>query len=63
MEPVGIAFLLYPNLTQLDFAGPAQILSRLGEAPRRKPGPMNTELRGRVGRPIRAASLRLRVSA
>jgi cyclohexyl-isocyanide hydratase len=32
MEPVSVAFLLYPNLTQLDFTGPAQILSRLGNA-------------------------------
>jgi cyclohexyl-isocyanide hydratase len=30
MEPVSLAFLLYPNLTQLDFSGPAQFLSRLG---------------------------------
>ena len=32
MEPVSVAFLLYPNLTQLDMTGPAQVLSRLGEA-------------------------------
>jgi len=31
MEPVSVAFLLYPQVTQLDFTGPAQILSRLGE--------------------------------
>jgi cyclohexyl-isocyanide hydratase len=30
--PVSIAFLLYPNVTQLDFTGPAQVLSRLGNA-------------------------------
>jgi cyclohexyl-isocyanide hydratase len=29
-EPISIAFLLYPNLTQLDLTGPAQFLSRLG---------------------------------
>lgn len=27
-----IAFLLFPNLTQLDLTGPAQVLSRLGDA-------------------------------
>lgn len=30
LKPVSIAFLLYPNVTQLDLTGPAQILSRLG---------------------------------
>jgi cyclohexyl-isocyanide hydratase len=30
MEPVSVAFLLYPNVTQLDLTGPAQVLSRLG---------------------------------
>jgi cyclohexyl-isocyanide hydratase len=30
LEPISIAFLLYPNLTQLDLTGPAQVLSRLG---------------------------------
>jgi cyclohexyl-isocyanide hydratase len=30
LQPVSIAFLLYPNLTQLDLTGPAQVLSRLG---------------------------------
>jgi cyclohexyl-isocyanide hydratase len=30
LQPVSVAFLLYPNLTQLDLTGPAQILSRLG---------------------------------
>ncbi|MGZ8360167.1 MAG: DJ-1/PfpI family protein [Allosphingosinicella sp.] len=32
MEPVSVAFLLYPHVTQLDFTGPAQFLSRLGNA-------------------------------
>ena len=32
MQPLSIAFLVYPNVTQLDFTGPAQVLSRLGEA-------------------------------
>jgi cyclohexyl-isocyanide hydratase len=31
-QPLTIAFLLYPKVTQLDFTGPAQFLSRLGEA-------------------------------
>lgn len=31
MEPLRIAFLIYPGVTQLDFTGPAQILSRLGD--------------------------------
>ena len=31
MEPIKVAFLLFPNLTQLDLTGPAQVLSRLGE--------------------------------
>ena len=31
-DPFRIAFLLFPNVTQLDLTGPAQILSRLGEA-------------------------------
>ena len=30
-KPVSIAFLLYPDVTQLDLTGPAQFLSRLGE--------------------------------
>jgi cyclohexyl-isocyanide hydratase len=30
LQPVSIAFLLYPDVTQLDLTGPAQILSRLG---------------------------------
>jgi cyclohexyl-isocyanide hydratase len=29
--PVSIAFLLFPNVTQLDLTGPAQVLSRLGD--------------------------------
>lgn len=32
MEPVSVAFLVYPEVTQLDFTGPAQVLSRLGMA-------------------------------
>ncbi|MDV3458157.1 DJ-1/PfpI family protein [Sphingomonas sp. HF-S4] len=31
VAPLHIAFLLYPNLTQLDLTGPAQVLSRLGD--------------------------------
>ena len=31
-EPLSIAFLLFPNVTQLDLTGPAQVLSRLGNA-------------------------------
>lgn len=30
-EPLHIAFLLYPDVTQLDLTGPAQVLSRLGD--------------------------------
>jgi len=30
--PITIAFLLFPNVTQLDLTGPAQVLSRLGNA-------------------------------
>ena len=29
-DPLRLAFLLFPNVTQLDLTGPAQILSRLG---------------------------------
>jgi cyclohexyl-isocyanide hydratase len=29
-EPLRIVFLLFPNVTQLDLTGPAQVLSRLG---------------------------------
>lgn len=32
MEPVSVAFLLFPNVTQLDLTGPAQVLSRLGNS-------------------------------
>jgi len=31
-DPLTIAFLLFPNVTQLDLTGPAQVLSRLGNA-------------------------------
>ncbi len=31
-EPLQIAFLLFPGVTQLDLTGPAQVLSRLGDA-------------------------------
>src|SRR3569623_327222 len=30
--PLSIAFLLYPGMTQLDLTGPAQVLSRIGNA-------------------------------
>ncbi|MBA4040275.1 MAG: thiamine biosynthesis protein ThiJ [Sphingobium sp.] len=30
LSPIRVAFLLFPNVTQLDLTGPAQILSRLG---------------------------------
>jgi cyclohexyl-isocyanide hydratase len=32
MTDLSIAFLLFPNVTQLDLTGPAQVLSRLGRA-------------------------------
>lgn len=32
MTPISIAFLLFPGVTQLDLTGPAQVLSRLGNA-------------------------------
>ncbi|MBA3896239.1 MAG: DJ-1/PfpI family protein [Sphingomonadaceae bacterium] len=32
MEPVSVAFLVFPRITQLDLTGPAQVLSRLGKA-------------------------------
>ena len=32
MEPLRVVFLVYPNVTQLDLTGPAQVLSRIGEA-------------------------------
>ena len=31
-QPIHVAFLLFPNVTQLDLTGPAQVLSRLGNA-------------------------------
>ena len=30
LAPIAIAFLLYPDVTQLDLTGPAQVLSRIG---------------------------------
>ena len=30
LSPIRVAFLLFPNVTQLDLTGPAQVLSRLG---------------------------------
>ena len=30
LSPIHVAFLVYPNVTQLDLTGPAQVLSRLG---------------------------------
>ena len=32
IPPIRIAFLLFPDVTQLDLTGPAQVLSRLGNA-------------------------------
>ncbi len=32
MTPIHVAFLLFPDVTQLDLTGPAQVLSRLGNA-------------------------------
>ena len=32
LSPISIAFLVFPNVTQLDLTGPAQVLSRLGNA-------------------------------
>lgn len=32
LSPIHIAFLLFPDVTQLDLTGPAQVLSRLGNA-------------------------------
>ena len=31
-EPINVVFVLFPNLTQLDFTGPLQVLSRLPDA-------------------------------
>lgn len=30
LTPISVAFLVFPNVTQLDLTGPAQVLSRLG---------------------------------
>lgn len=30
ISPISVAFLVFPNVTQLDLTGPAQVLSRLG---------------------------------
>lgn len=30
LSPLSVAFLIFPNITQLDMTGPAQVLSRLG---------------------------------
>jgi len=30
LSPISVAFLVFPNVTQLDLSGPAQVLSRLG---------------------------------
>ncbi len=32
MPPIHVAFLLFPDVTQLDLTGPAQVMSRLGNA-------------------------------
>jgi cyclohexyl-isocyanide hydratase len=32
LPPLTVSFLLFPNVTQLDLTGPAQVLSRLGNA-------------------------------
>lgn len=32
LSPIRVAFLLFPDVTQLDLTGPAQVLSRLGNA-------------------------------
>ncbi|MBX9861094.1 MAG: DJ-1/PfpI family protein [Sphingomonas sp.] len=32
ISPIRVAFLLFPQVTQLDLTGPAQVLSRLGKA-------------------------------
>ena len=32
MQPIRVVFLVYSNVTQLDLTGPAQVLSRIGEA-------------------------------
>lgn len=47
MAELSVAFLVYPQVTQLDFAGPAQFLSRLGNATvdyvAKAPGPVPTD--------------------
>ena len=32
MDAIDVAFVLFPNVTQLDLTGPVQVLSRLGNA-------------------------------
>ena len=46
MEPVSVAFLVYPGVTQLDFTGPHLVLSRLPGA--------RVMLASRTGEPIEA---------
>jgi cyclohexyl-isocyanide hydratase len=47
MQPIHIAFLLFPDVTQLDLTGPAQVLSRLGNAKvdlvAKTPDPVSTD--------------------
>ena len=47
LSPIRIAFLLFPDVTQLDLTGPAQVLSRLGNATidlvARTRGPVTTD--------------------
>ncbi len=43
-EPINVVFVLFPNLTQLDFTGPLQVLSRLPAA--------NIHLAARDMRPV-----------
>lgn len=47
LSPVSIAFLLFPNITQLDLTGPAQVLSRLGNVTvhlvAKTPDPVSTD--------------------
>lgn len=47
LSPIRVAFLLFPNVTQLDLTGPAQVLSRLGNATidlvARDPSPVPTD--------------------
>ena len=76
MEPTRVVFLVYPNVTQLDLTGPAQVLSRFEKRPRRsgladtRSGPDRQRLRFAAdgharrdregGHPVRAGRLRLR---